>query len=36
MKHDYAVDFTEYDESFFRVIESLMKLHFTEKQRIKA
>ena len=33
MKHDFNVDFTEYDESFFRVIESLMKLHFTEKQR---
>ena len=33
MKHDLNVDFTEYDESFFRVIESLMKLHFTEKQR---
>ena len=31
MKHDFNVDFTEYDESFFRVIESLMKLHFTEK-----
>ena len=33
MKHDFNVDFTEYDESFFRVIESIMKLHFTEKQR---
>ena len=33
MKHDYAVDFTEYDDPFFTVIGSLMKLHFTDKQR---
>ena len=33
MKHDYNVDFTEYDEPFFKAIESLMKLHFNEKQR---
>jgi hypothetical protein len=33
MKHDFNVDLTEYDEPFFRAIESLMKLHFNEKQR---
>ena len=33
MKHDYAIDFTEYDDPFFKVISSLFKLHFTEKQR---
>ena len=33
MKHDFNVDLTEYDEPFFKVIESLMKLHFNDKQR---
>ena len=33
MKHDFNVDFTEYDDPFFKVIISLMKLHFNEKQR---
>ena len=33
MKHDYAIDFTEYDDPFFKAISSLMQLHFTEKQR---
>ena len=33
MKHDYAIDFTEYDDSFFKIISSLFKLHFTDKQR---
>ena len=33
MKHDFNVDLTEYDEPFFRAIESLMKLRFNEKQR---
>ena len=33
MKHDYAIDFTEYDDSFFKIISSLFKLHFTAKQR---
>ena len=32
MKHDFNVDLTEYDEPFFRAIESLMKLHFNNKQ----
>ena len=33
MKHDYAIDFTEYDDPFFKTIDSLLKLHFSEKQR---
>ena len=33
MKHDYNIDFTEYDDPFFKAISSLMQLHFTEKQR---
>ena len=33
MKHDFNVDFTEYDDPFFKAISSLMKLYFTEKQR---
>ena len=33
MKHDYAIDFTEYDDPFFKIISSLFKLHFTDKER---
>ena len=33
MKHDYNLDFTEYDDPFFKAISSLIQLHFTEKQR---
>ena len=33
MKHDYNIDFTEYDDPFFKCISSLMKLHFNDKQR---
>ena len=33
MKHDFNIDFTEYDDPFFRAISALMKLHFNEKQR---
>ena len=33
MKHDFSIDFTNYDDPFFKTIDSLMKLHFTEKQR---
>lgn len=32
MKHDFNVDLTEYDEPFFKALESLMKLHFSERQ----
>ena len=33
MKHDYAIDFTDYDDPFFKAIDSLMKLHFNDRQR---
>ncbi len=33
IKHDYAIDFTEYDDPFFKAISSLFQLHFTDKQR---
>ena len=33
MKHDFNVDFTEYDDPFFKTIDALMKLHFSDKQR---
>ena len=33
MKHDYAIDFSEYDDPFFKTISSLMQLHFSDKQR---
>jgi len=33
LKHDYKIDFIEYDEVFFNVIESLMHLHFSKEQR---
>ena len=33
MKHDYAIDFTEYDDPFFKIISNLFQLHFTDKQR---
>tara|TARA_R110001583_G_scaffold6150_4_gene31963 strand:- start:433 stop:861 length:429 start_codon:yes stop_codon:yes gene_type:complete len=33
MKHDYNIDFTEYDDPFYKAIDSLVKLHFNEKQR---
>ena len=33
MKHDYAIDFTEYDDPFFKTIDSLMKLHYSDRQR---
>tara|TARA_Y100001963_G_scaffold135018_1_gene196204 strand:+ start:150 stop:572 length:423 start_codon:yes stop_codon:yes gene_type:complete len=33
MKHDYNIDFVAYDEPFYKTIDSLIKLHFNEKQR---
>ena len=33
LKHDFKIDFAEYDETFFQIIESLMKLSFTKEQR---
>ena len=33
LKHDYKVDFMEYDDPFFNIIESLMTLHFNKEQK---
>ena len=33
LKLDYRVDFIEYDDIFFNVIESLLKLYFNKDQR---
>ena len=33
LKHDYNVDFVEYDESFFNVIEALLDLQFNKQQK---
>lgn len=33
LKHDYKVDFMEYDDPFFNIIESLMALHFNKAQK---
>ena len=33
LKHDYKIDFVEYDDAFFNVIEALMKIHFSKEQR---
>jgi len=33
LKHDYKVDFIEYDDVFFNVIESLMALYFNKDQK---
>tara|TARA_R100001443_G_C3265489_1_gene156684 strand:- start:3 stop:434 length:432 start_codon:yes stop_codon:yes gene_type:complete len=33
MKHDFNIDFTEYDDPFFKCISSLFKLHFNDKER---
>jgi len=33
LKHDYKVDFMEYDDPFFNIIESLMVLHFNKAQK---
>ena len=33
LKHDYRVDFIEYDDPFFTVIEALITLHFNKEQK---
>ena len=33
LKHDYKIDFIEYDDVFFNVIEALMNLHFNKDQK---
>ena len=33
LKHDYKIDFIEYDDIFFNVIEALITLHFNKDQK---
>ena len=33
MKHDYKVDLIEYDDPFFNIIDSFLKLHFNQEQQ---
>lgn len=33
LKHDYKIDFIEYDDVFFNVIEALITLHFNKDQK---
>ena len=33
LKHDYKIDFIEYDDIFFNAIEAFMSLHFNKDQR---
>ena len=33
LKHDYKIDFIEYDEVLFNALEALMKLYFSKHQR---
>ena len=33
MKHDYKVNFMDYDDPFYVVIENLFKLNYTQEQR---
>ena len=33
IKHDYKIDFIEYDDPFFTIIEALIELHFNKNQK---
>jgi len=33
MKHDYKVNFMDYDDPFYITIENLFQLHYTQEQR---
>ncbi len=33
MKHDYKVNFMDYDDPFYVALENLLKLHYTKEQR---
>ena len=33
MKHDYKINFMDYDDPFYVAIESFLKLHYTQEQR---
>ena len=33
MKHDYKINFMEYDDPFYISLENMFKLHYTQEQR---
>ena len=33
LKHDYKVNFMDYDDSFYVIIENMFLLHYTQEQR---
>ena len=33
MKHDYKINMMDYDDSFYVIIENLLKLHYTQEQQ---
>ena len=33
LKHDYNMDMVEYDDPFYNIIDSLLKLHFNQEQQ---
>ena len=33
MKHDYKINFMDYDDPFYVTIENLLKLHYTQEQQ---
>ena len=33
MKHDYKLNFMDYDDPFYMTIENLLKLHFTQEEQ---
>ena len=33
MKHDYKVNFMDYDDSFYVIVENMFQLHYTQEQR---
>ena len=33
MKHDYKVNFMDYDDSFYVIVENMFQLHYTQEQQ---
>ena len=33
MKHDYKINFMDYDDSFYVIIENMFQLNYTQEQR---
>ena len=33
MKHDYNIDMVDYDDPFYNIIDSLLKLYFNQEQQ---